>query len=86
MLKGQGAAHKSEAGLVALDLKDQEAESRSKDGHRRLSRGGNDHGTLCELLIGVLRDPVHGFVLTIGAGGVLTELLRDTASLMLPIG
>ena len=88
VLKGQGAAHKSEAGLVVLDLKDQEAQ---REAAQEMASEGflveeMVTGTLCELLIGVLRDPVHGFVLTIGAGGVMTELLRDTASLMLPIG
>ena len=88
MLKGQGAAHKSEAGLVALDLKDQEAVKKVAQAMASESFLVEEMvtGTLCELLVGILRDPVHGFVLTIGAGGVMTELLRDTASLMLPIG
>ena len=41
-------------------------------------------GTIAELLVGVVRDPAHGFVLTLGAGGILTEVLRDTASLLIP--
>ena len=41
-------------------------------------------GSVAEILVGVIRDPAHGFVLTLGAGGVLTEILRDTASLLLP--
>ena len=88
VLKGQGAAHKSEAGLVALDLKDQEAVKKVAQAMASESFLVEEMvtGTLCELLVGILRDPVHGFVLTIGAGGVMTELLRDTASLMLPIG
>ena len=40
---------------------------------------------VAELLIGVLRDPAHGFVLTLGAGGTLTEILRDTTCLLLPV-
>jgi acetyl-CoA synthetase len=39
---------------------------------------------VAELLVGVTRDPAHGFVLTLGAGGVLTEILRDTVSLLIP--
>jgi succinyl-CoA synthetase beta subunit len=35
--------------------------------------------------VGVTRDDAHGFVLTLGAGGVLTEILRDTVSLLLPV-
>ena len=41
-------------------------------------------GGVAELLVGVTRDPAHGFVLTLGAGGVLTEILRDTVSLLIP--
>ena len=41
-------------------------------------------GALAELLIGVMRDPAHGYVLTIAAGGVLTEILKDSVSLLLP--
>ena len=37
-----------------------------------------------ELLVGVTRDPTGLLALTLGAGGVLTELLRDSATLVLP--
>ena len=40
---------------------------------------------MAELLVGVTRDPAHGFVLTLGAGGILTEILQDTVSLLLPV-
>lgn len=40
--------------------------------------------TVAELLIGVVCDPAHGYVLTIAAGGVLTELLQDSQSLLIP--
>ncbi|MEL7282796.1 MAG: acetate--CoA ligase family protein, partial [Pseudomonadota bacterium] len=39
---------------------------------------------VAELLIGVVRDPAHGFVLTVAAGGTLTEILQDGASLLVP--
>ncbi len=39
---------------------------------------------VCEIIVGVTRDPAHGFVLTLGAGGVLTELVSDSASLLVP--
>lgn len=39
---------------------------------------------VAELLVGVTRDPAHGFVLTLGAGGVFTEILADTVSLLVP--
>jgi acetyl-CoA synthetase len=41
-------------------------------------------GTVAELLVGVVCDPASGYVLTLGAGGTLTELLRDQTSLLLP--
>src|SRR6185295_15622626 len=42
-------------------------------------------GAVCELIIGVKHDPQFGLAIVIGAGGVLTELLRDTATLLLPL-
>ena len=41
-------------------------------------------GVLVELLVGVTRDPAHGFLLTLGAGGTLAELLEDRVTLLLP--
>jgi acetyl-CoA synthetase len=41
-------------------------------------------GGLAELLVGVVRDPAHGFCLTIGAGGVLTELMQDSVTVLVP--
>ena len=41
-------------------------------------------GGVAELLIGITRDPAHGFVLTLAAGGILTELLADSTSLLVP--
>ena len=85
VLKALGHAHKSERGAVAVGL---------KNGDQVRTAGQNMNGELfveemvleplCELLVGVVRDPAHGFVLTLGAGGVLAELLTDTASLLLP--
>ncbi|MFN3210354.1 MAG: acetate--CoA ligase family protein [Roseovarius sp.] len=87
VLKGTGAAHKTEAGLVALGLRDtlqveSAAMSMTCDGFllEEMIDGG-----VAELLLGVMRDPAHGFVLTLGAGGTLTEVLRDTVSLLLPV-
>ena len=41
-------------------------------------------GAVAELIVGVTRDPTGLMALTIGAGGILTELLRDSATLILP--
>ena len=39
---------------------------------------------IVELLIGVIRDPAHGFILTIAAGGTLTELIKDNSTIIIP--
>ncbi|MGB0799578.1 MAG: acetate--CoA ligase family protein, partial [Planktomarina sp.] len=41
-------------------------------------------GGVAEVLVGVTRDPAHGFLLTIAAGGTLTEILDDSISLLVP--
>lgn len=86
-LKGQGTAHKSEAGLVVLNLYDADAVARAAT---RMDSPGflvetMVTGGMVELLIGVLRDPAHGFVLTLAAGGVLTEVIADSQSMLLPV-
>jgi succinyl-CoA synthetase beta subunit len=39
---------------------------------------------LVELLVGIINDPAHGFVFTIASGGILTEILSDSESLVMP--
>ncbi len=85
VLKVTGLAHKSEAGGVRLGL----SPSAVGAAAREMPQGGYlleemVQDAVAELLVGVLRDPAHGFVLTLGAGGVLTELWQDTASLLVP--
>jgi acyl-CoA synthetase (NDP forming) len=85
VLKVTGLAHKSEAGGVKLGVSPEEvviaAQSMPKGGYLLEEMV---QGAVAELLVGVLRDPAHGFVLTLGAGGVLTELWQDTASVLVP--
>lgn len=85
VLKGLGHAHKSEAGAIILDL-DSETVTDAARGMRASGYLIEEMITcgVAELLIGVLRDPAHGFVLTLGAGGVLTEIWRDTQSMLIP--
>lgn len=86
VLKAEGMAHKSDAGGVALGL------TQAQDVLEAARQMPSDSflleemitGGVAELLIGVLRDPAHGFVLTLAAGGVLTEIMQDSASLLLP--
>ncbi|GAB1580022.1 acetate--CoA ligase family protein [Bordetella petrii] len=91
-------AHKTEAGGVALDLADAAA---VRAAHARLQAAAARHAPrarldgvlvqrmergVAELIVGATRDPVFGPVLTVGLGGVLTELYGDTSHRVLPIG
>lgn len=84
-LKGLGIAHKSEAGAVALNLTpNQVADAAKNMPTETFLIEEMITGTIAELLIGITRDPAHGFILTLAAGGTLTELLNDSVSLLIP--
>lgn len=86
VLKGQGIAHKTEAGVVALNLANAEAVTAAAQKMPATTFLVEEMitGAVVELLIGVVKDPAHGFVLTLGAGGILTELLQDSQFLIVP--
>lgn len=86
VLKGEGVAHKTEAGAVVLGLGTTEAVAAAARAMPCDSFLVEEMvtGTVAELLIGVTRDPAHGFVLTMGLGGILTELIGDTTSVLIP--
>ncbi|MES0880490.1 acetate--CoA ligase family protein [Roseibium sp. SCP14] len=87
VLKGLGIAHKTEAGAVSLNLMSAEevSDAASAMPADRFLVEEMVTGGIAELLVGVLRDPAHGLILTLAAGGVLTELLQDSVSLILPV-
>jgi len=80
--------HKSEAGAVAVNLGDdaavQEATQRM-NGFDQFLVESMAQSVICELIVGVTRDPAFGLTLTVGAGGVLVELVSDSVSLLLPV-
>lgn len=90
VVKAVGAelTHKTEAGAVRLNLADADAVRAAVGAVRGLSsrflveRMVTD--AVAELIVGLRQDAQFGPVLTIGMGGVLVELLRDTATLLLP--
>ena len=86
VLKGLGYAHKSEAGAVALHLGSPDAVAAAARGMHAETFLIEEmvQGAVAELLIGIHRDPAHGLVLTIGAGGVMTEILQDSTSVLIP--
>jgi acetate---CoA ligase (ADP-forming) len=87
-VSSEAIAHKTEAGGVALNLKTAE-EVRAAAAH--MAKLGDEvivermvTGAVAELIIGLKSDPQFGLALVIGAGGILTELLKDSATLLLP--
>lgn len=86
VMKSVGIAHKTEAGGVALNLS-----------HDQIGAAANVMPTddllieemisdgVADLIIGITRDPAHGFVLTIGAGGIFAEVIEDTVSMLVPV-
>ncbi|WP_299785934.1 acetate--CoA ligase family protein [uncultured Marivita sp.] len=86
VLKARGLAHKSESGGVILDLRSEhDVVTAAKTlGCDQFYLEEMVTDGIVELLVGVLADPAHGYVLTLGAGGVLTELWQDTQHLLLP--
>ncbi len=89
-MKALGLAHKSEAGGVRLNL----ASAAEVETAAKFLAGLSDRllvermvtDAVAELLVGVVRDPKFGLLMTVAAGGVLAELLGDAASLLLPTG
>jgi succinyl-CoA synthetase beta subunit len=86
VIKAEGLAHKSDVGGVYMarnSKADALAAARAMPCDSWLIEEMIE-GTIAELLIGVVKDPAHGFVLTLAAGGTLTELLVDGQSLLVP--
>jgi acetyl-CoA synthetase len=90
VLKAVGAdlAHKTEVGGVALGLS-----SRADllaAGRRMAGLGGTYlieemiGGTIAELIVGIGRDPQFGVFMTLGAGGIFVELLKQVEQVLLP--
>jgi acyl-CoA synthetase (NDP forming) len=85
VLKGLGLAHKTENGAVRVGLGPGEIENAAREiGTQEFLVEEMVRDGVAELLIGVTLDPAHGFVLTLGAGGVLTEIMGDSVSMLVP--
>jgi acyl-CoA synthetase (NDP forming) len=89
--------HKTEAGAVALNLKDGAALSAALEKMSasiaayapgvpfdQLLLEPMAKAPLAELIVGIKRENDFGLALVIGAGGILVELLKDSRSLLLP--
>jgi len=89
VLKVSGVAHKTEQNGVVLNVKTEdelrEHATRLLQHSDRLLVEPFYQNVVAELLVGIVREPDGLFKLTIGSGGVLTELIRDTTCMLLPV-
>ncbi|MEY3388443.1 MAG: hypothetical protein RLZ74_49, partial [Actinomycetota bacterium] len=87
-LKGLGLAHKSESGAVAIGLNDAGTLRAAVEGMpgsiTEFLVEETVTGIVAEVLVSIRRAAPLGWLVTIGAGGVLTELWKDTQSLLAP--
>ncbi len=87
-LKGLGLAHKSEAGAVFVGIKDaDELIAASKQMPKEICEFLVEQtvtNIVAEVLVSVRRDAPVGWLITLGAGGIYTELWRDTVFLLAP--
>ena len=86
--KALGVAHKTEVGGVRLGLTDEKAVAAAvtemSDLADRFLIERMVEGVVAELIVGVARDPQFGPYLVVGGGGILVELMKDSAPLLLP--
>lgn len=89
-------AHKTEHGLIRLGLNNVAAVAEAYDSMMAKAKSMADvriEGVTLEpmlaggveILAGVTRDPVFGWMLTVGLGGVWTELMKDVKHQLLPV-
>jgi acetyltransferase len=91
--------HKTEVGGVQTNLRSPEEVQRAAEAMWEKTRSAAPHaeingflvqgmvsGPTLECLLGVVRDPQVGLVLSVAPGGVLVELLGEAASMPVPVG
>ena len=88
-LKGLGLAHKSESGAVKVGLQNElqivEAISSMQVSISEFLVEQTVTNVVAEILVSVRRDAPVGWLITLGAGGIYTELWRDTTYLLAPV-
>ena len=88
-LKALGLAHKSEAGAVKVGLRTPEALAAALAAMPHTEAGFLVESTVtdvvAEVLVTVRRDPPIGWLVSLGFGGVMTELWGDVTHLLAPV-
>ena len=89
VVKALGVAHKTDVGGVRLNLRSAEEVSAAVSMMCGLSASylveRMVEEVVAEIIVGVARDDQFGPYLVIGGGGILVELMKDSASLLLPV-
>ncbi|MDO5752108.1 acetate--CoA ligase family protein [Arthrobacter sp.] len=97
-IASEDIAHKTEVGGVRLMLRDADAVTEAYNfimtSVADLAPEAHIQGVAVspmrpagnELLVGIVRDPQWGLVLAVGFGGVMVEILNDSALRLLPVG
>jgi acetyl-CoA synthetase len=88
VVKALGFAHKTDLGGVRLNLHNADEVSEAVKEILSLSESllveKMVRGVVAELIVGVAQDEQFGPYLLLGGGGILVEIMRDSASLLLP--
>jgi acyl-CoA synthetase (NDP forming) len=88
VVKALGAAHKTEIGGIRLNLGSADEVSAAVREMSGLSESflveEMVDGVVAEIIVGVAHDEQFGPYLLVGGGGVMVELMKDTAPLLLP--
>jgi acyl-CoA synthetase (NDP forming) len=88
VVKALGVAHKTEVRGVRLDLGSADEVSAAVMEMSGLSESylieKMVDGVVAELIVGVARDEQFGPYLLVGGGGIMVELMKDSASLLMP--
>jgi succinyl-CoA synthetase beta subunit len=95
-IRCEDISHKTEAGGVALDLRNAQAVEKAAEGlaaNARQAQPGawldgflvQEMVTGVEAIIGARSDPLYGPLVLMGAGGILVELAHDVALRLLPV-
>ena len=84
-VKAVGLAHKSNSNGVVLNVQRAALSKALRTvGTSTVLVEEMVSGGVAEILVSILHDPAHGFLLTVGTGGILAELWRDSCSLLVP--
>ena len=88
-LKALGLAHKSESGAVRVGLRDRPAVAAALASMPTTDAGYLVETTVtdvvAEVLVAVRRDPPIGWLVSLGFGGVMTEIWEDVVHLLAPV-